>query len=76
MTTSNYQCEKCSALVQSDKTPAVFNCPDGGHHKWTNLGKTGTINFQCSKCSTLLKAASQPAVFGCPDGSHHRWTKL
>ncbi len=72
----NYQCNKCGTLINSQSRPAVFGCPSGGHHQWTDLGESGNIPYQCSKCGTLINSHSRPAVFGCPSGGHHQWNKL
>ena len=34
-----YLCGKCAIAVGKEKTPAVFACSGGGHHRWTDLGK-------------------------------------
>lgn len=73
---NNYQCKKCSTLVQINSQPNSFNCPSGGHHQWNNLREVGDISYQCKKCGTLVKSKSQPPSFNCPSGSHHSWSKL
>jgi len=72
----NYQCSKCSALIENDTTPRVINCPEGGHHSWTDLGEVGSSNYQCKKCSALIKCKNSPSVVNCPEGGHHSWTKM
>jgi DNA-directed RNA polymerase subunit RPC12/RpoP len=72
----NWQCSKCTALVQEDNRPTVFNCPKGSSHNWTDLGNVGSKSWQCSKCAALVKSDSRPSVFNCPQGSSHNWTQL
>ena len=72
----NYQCRKCSVLVQKDSTPSTLGCPSGGSHNWDNLGQVGSNNYQCRKCSTLVKSNSTPSTLGCPSSGSHNWTKL
>jgi len=72
----NFQCKKCGTLIQSEKIPLSFNCPSGGSHQWTNLGKVGNYNFQCKKCGTLIQSEKIPLSFNCPSGDSHQWTKL
>jgi DNA-directed RNA polymerase subunit RPC12/RpoP len=73
---TNYQCKKCGILLQSDKQPSGGNCPSGGPHSWTNLGKTGQTNYQCKKCGILLQSDKQPSGGYCRSGGPHSWTKL
>jgi len=72
----NYLCSKCSTSLQSEKSPAVVNCPKGGHHQWSDLGETGPNNYQCRKCGLLLKSKNSPGVVNCSSGGHHQWSKL
>jgi DNA-directed RNA polymerase subunit RPC12/RpoP len=72
----NYQCKKCRTLVQSERTPSSLNCPSGGTHHWTDLGKTGKTNYQCKKCGTLVQSERTPSSLNCPSGGTHHWTKL
>ncbi len=72
----NYQCTKCSTAIKNASSPSVFNCPNGGHHQWTDLGEVGATNYQCKKCSLLVQSQATPKVFNCPSGGHHSWTKL
>lgn len=72
----NYQCKKCSTLIQNSKSPSASGCPSGSLHQWNKLGEVGDTNYQCKKCGTLVKVAKSPVVGGCPSGSLHQWTKL
>lgn len=73
---NNYQCQKCSTVVQSDSIPTSNGCPDASFHKWTNLAPVGDTNYQCKKCGTLIKASRTPTTNGCPSATFHQWTKL
>lgn len=73
---NNFQCKKCSTVIQSAKQPSAFNCSSGGHHSWTNLGEIGDTNFQCKKCGLLLQSNKRPSAFDCGQGGHHSWTDL
>lgn len=72
----NYSCKKCKTHLTSNSRPAVFNCPGGGHHSWTDLGEVGNDNYQCGKCGLLVKSKNRPSAFDCVSGGHHQWTKL
>jgi hypothetical protein len=72
----NYQCQKCSTLIQGKSMPYGNGCPEGSYHKWTNLGPVGDSNYQCKKCGTVVKMARAPYSIGCPQGSAHQWNKL
>jgi DNA-directed RNA polymerase subunit RPC12/RpoP len=72
----NYQCKKCSTVIQGNSQPSSLNCPSGGTHSWTNLGDTGDKNYQCKKCGTLLHSSNQPSSLSCPSGGTHSWSKL
>jgi predicted nucleic acid-binding Zn-ribbon protein len=72
----NYQCKKCSTLLQGNSQPSTSGCPAGSFHQWTDLGQTGDKNYQCKKCGTLVHSGNQPSTSGCPEGSFHQWTKL
>ena len=72
----NYQCQKCSTLIQSNSSPTSSGCPSGSLHRWTKLGPVGDANYQCKKCGTLVKMARTPTSSGCPKASLHQWTKL
>lgn len=73
---NNYQCQKCSTVIQGNSPPTTSGCPDASFHKWTNLGPTGDTNYQCKKCGTLVEASRTPSTSGCPQASFHQWTKL
>ena len=72
----NYQCRKCSTLVQMSTTPSSLKCPAGSSHSWHNVGEVGDKNYQCKKCATLVKTNSTPSSLYCPAGSTHSWHKL
>lgn len=72
----NFQCKKCSTLIQSNSNPSNSNCSAGSFHQWQNLGETGDKTFQCKKCATLLKSKNPPSNAGCTSASFHQWNKL
>ena len=76
LTMKNYQCNKCSTLVQSESSPNTGYCPKGASHSWNNLGEVGDKNYQCKKCGTVVKTNSLPNSSYCPNGSSHSWSKL
>lgn len=75
-TVKNWLCNKCSTKVQSPSRPNSSNCPEGGQHRWNDLGEVGETVFLCSKCSTKVKSKSRPNSSNCPDGGQHRWNRL
>jgi len=75
-TMRNYQCQKCSTLLQSNTKPSSSHCPSGNNHLWIDLGECGDKNYQCRKCGTLVKSKSNPSSSHCPLGNNHAWTKL
>ena len=72
----NYQCIKCGRLVQNTKKPSAFDCSEGGHHSWFDLGEVGDTNYECVRCRLLLKSKKTPSVFDCTEGGRHNWSKL
>ena len=71
-----YLCGKCAIAVGKEKTPAVFACSGGGHHRWTDLGTAGNSVYLCRKCTVAVKTAARPNPADCPASGHHDWTLL
>jgi len=71
-----YFCKNCGVSLKMSTSPDYHNCPNGGHHSWTDLGEVGNINYQCKHCGTLVQTNSEPFYQGCSQNNHHSWQKL
>ena len=75
-TVRNWHCQKCRTHVQSPGRPSAGYCPEGGHHRWNNLGVVGAIAYQCRKCNLTVESRERPSSGYCPSGGHHQWNRL